>query len=223
MSTTEQALHAVSIHAQFCANEKTWACLKKISLGHTCYRTLVYPSSNLMLLSGQTPDFLCKGRLCLSEISTTSMLHFFQSGSRFPPAAQINLAARPRLAAAPLEACQTQGSFAAQARPGSLRAFYPASRLTSYYFLRASTALSKTRGLFCELLKGLFNARAVCVCVGPGLGLCKGPQGHGADAGGDCPPPLTASHWKKRGGHRRSATVRSERARGRTTVPSRRV
>lgn len=60
------------------------------SLGHTCSRTFFYQSSNLMFLLGLTQDFFCKESLCVLEISTTSLLHFFQRDAHFPPAAQIN-------------------------------------------------------------------------------------------------------------------------------------
>lgn len=137
------------------------AMLRKWSLGHTGYRFLVHQSSNLMFLLGRTPDSLCKGILCLLEISTTSMLHFFSKRFPFPSSSpdKLSIACGPwsRLAAAPPQACQTQIKFEGQMQPESIRAFYPASRLIiSYYFSRASTALLKTRGLFCELLNGLF-------------------------------------------------------------------
>lgn len=84
----------------------------------------------------------------------------------------------PWLAAAPSQACQTQIKFEGQTQPESIRAFYPASRLIiSYYFSRASTALLKTRGLFCELLNGLFSTHGLCLFTfNLGLALCNKPS-----------------------------------------------
>lgn len=139
-----------------------WGVVKKTSLVHTFSpRALVCWSPNLMLCLGQTLDSLCKGHLCLLEISTTSMLQLFQRDFNFPPAAQINfpLPVDPGRGwqPAPAQACQTQIKFEGQTQPESIRPFHPASRLIiSYYFSRASTALLKTRALFCELLNGPF-------------------------------------------------------------------
>ena len=99
--------------------------------------------------------------VCVLEIRTTTLLPFFSKRFPFPSSSPDKLSIAcgpwPRLAAAPSQACQTQIKFEGQTQPESIRAFYPASRLIiSYYFSRASTALLKTRGLFCELLNGLF-------------------------------------------------------------------
>ena len=62
--------------------------VEKMSWGQTCSRTWFCQPSSLTLLLGWTVDSLCKGRLCVSDLSTTSMVQLFQRHFHFPLAAR---------------------------------------------------------------------------------------------------------------------------------------